>query len=128
MRDIPGIVAIGGGYIYREAESWQGSQRQVCGPSDTGLEHPTAPDRDTLRPAQVMDEDSLAQPAHPSGFDVYNLAGVHLESRAGMLQAEDAFIQADGCVKLFLKLVMIPEIILIQRLFDQQQFQTIQWT
>ena len=79
MRDVPAIVAIGGGYIPRKAETWQGSQRQVGGPADTGLEHAAAPDRDVLRPTQVMDEDGLTQPAHPSGFDVYDLTGVHFE-------------------------------------------------
>ena len=43
-----------------------------------------------------------------------------------MQQASDAFIQADGRMELLLELVVVPQVVLIQRLLDHQQFQHVQ--
>jgi len=68
-----------------------------------------------------VDQDGLAQATHPPGLILMILQAT-IRAPTGRPAAGDAFIQADGCVELFLELVMVPEVILVKRLLDQHSF------
>jgi hypothetical protein len=73
-----------------------------------------------------MDFDPLAQAADAPRLDVDNAAGLHLDGVAGVARRDHAFVQADRGAKLRLELAVVPDIVLEERLFDQQQVQIIQ--
>ena len=107
-------------------EAGQRGQRQVGGATHAGLQHPAAPDRHALRAAQVVDGKRLAQSAHPPGLDVDHPARPHLQRLAGVPRREDALVQADRRLELGLQPAVVPQVVLRQRLLDQQQVQIIQ--
>ena len=76
-------------------------------------------ERQTGLPSFVQDNVSLtAQPAV--------VRGLHFQRPARMLDRRNALIQADGCLQHRLKFGVIKDIIVGQRLLDQQQIQVVQ--
>ena len=73
-----------------------------------------------------MDRHRLAQPADAPGLDVDHPARGHLQRLPRVSRREDALIQADGRAEFGLQQAVIPQIVLIERLFDQQQAQIVQ--
>ncbi len=124
--DVIRVVTLGGRDVAGQDEAGQAGQRQVARAADPRLQHPAAPDRHPGRPAQVMDRHRLAQPADAPGLDVDHPARGHLQRLPRVPRREDALIQADRRAEFGLQQAVIPQIVLIERLFDQQQAQVVQ--
>src|SRR5690606_9294580 len=60
----------GSGSISGQCKPREGSDRNIVGPSDTGLQHPSAPDGNTAVGAQVVDSAGLGQAADPPDLDI----------------------------------------------------------
>ncbi len=72
-----------------------------------------------------MDGQTLAQPADPGRFDVDDPAGLHFERVTRMPGGDHALVQADRRLELCLELAMVPDIVLEQRLFDQEKVEIV---
>ena len=109
--DVLDVIAFRSGYVARQGEARQASQRQVSRPSHAGLKHAAAPHRHTLGTAQVMDGERLAQAAHPTSFNIDHPAGLHFQRLAGVARRKDAFVQADRGDELRLQEMVIPVLV-----------------
>ncbi len=76
--------------------------------------------------AQVVDGEGVQQPADARLLDVDDARGVHFQRLACVARRFDAFIKANRRAELGLEDMMIPQIILGKRLFNQEQVEIIQ--
>ena len=59
--------------------------------------------------------------AHPAEFNIDNLAGADLDRFSGVFGGVNGFIQTDGRIDLFLKLGMIDQVFIVQRLLEHHE-------
>ncbi len=99
----------------------QRGERGVRRPADPGLQHPAAPHRDALGEAQVVDANRFEVAADPARLDVGDLAGTELDRVGGARRRHERLVEADRCVDLGGEPGVADDVVLGQRLFDQEQ-------
>src|SRR5258706_14436530 len=87
-------------------------------PPDSGFQHPSAPYWNSMIKADIMQSAGLLMPADPAEFDVDNLARADLDSFPGIIGGMDRFIEANRRPDLFLKLGVIDDVFIVQRLLE----------
>src|ERR1035437_1463660 len=90
-------------------------------PANTGFEHASAPNRNLLRLAQVMDTPRRGVSSYAPELDIDNPAGTQFDGRARMLLGVDTFIEADRRVELALQLRVTIQVVPTQRLFNHHE-------
>src|SRR4029078_9379962 len=77
LNDVFCPVASGGGDVSGKTEVLQGRKRHVVGAPDTGFEHASAPDGNSLLLSCIVDRDGFRESADATELDVDDLAGLH---------------------------------------------------
>src|SRR5260370_40075521 len=72
-------------------------------PADPRFQHPTAPHRDFLRLAQVVNLLCFGEPAHSPDFDIDNSASATLDGKRCTTRMNDRLVQADCSAQLSLQ-------------------------
>ena len=99
----------------------QRSQRDVVRAADAALQHPAAPDRHGVAPAEVVDRQRLGEAAHPARLDVDDAAGAQGQHVLGRGGVRDRFVETDRRFQAVLQLRVPAEVVLRERLLDHQQ-------
>lgn len=89
-------VPLAGGHITRQRKIRQRGQRDVVGPADSTFEHPTAPNRNVMGLADIVDPLRLGKPAHAAELDIDNAASPQLNGLLRMMGGANTFIETDG--------------------------------
>src|SRR5690606_15501682 len=119
--EVGGVVAAGGGGVAREGEAGQRRQRHVRRAAEARLQHAAAPHRDPVGPAQVVDAAGLQVAAHPAGLDVDDGAGAEGDGGRRVLGRFDGLVEADGGAQFAGEAGVLDEVVVGERLFDEQQ-------
>ena len=115
-----------GGDVTGEREPVERGERGVGGPADARLEHPAAPDRHPELDAEVVDPPGLEVAADPSRLEVDDLAGPDLDRIPRNRHRRDRLVEADGSGRGSGKAGVADEIVLRQRLLDQQEVELVE--
>ena len=95
------------------------------GASDAGLQHASAPDRNSALFRGVMDCDGLAEAADAADFDVDDAAGLHSDSGQSVAAVSDRLIEADVRAEALLQHGMEVKVVVPERLLDHNQVELI---
>src|SRR5215470_3097166 len=87
-------------------------------PADSGLQHASTPDRNSVVAADVVDGARFPVPADSSEFDIDNPARTELDCLPGISGGMNRFIKADRCRNLFLKLRVVDDVFVMERLLE----------
>src|SRR6478672_11405361 len=77
LYDVFRPVTAGCGNISRQAEVFQRGQSDVVCPSNSSLEHSTAPDRNSSLVRSIVDSDCFAETTYATNFDIDDPARLH---------------------------------------------------
>ena len=91
-----------------------------------GLEHPPAPDRDAVGVGDVVDPAGLEVAADPRGLDVDDAAGAERDRGGRVAGGLDGLVEADRGAHPAGQLGVPTEVVLAQRLLDQQQVEVVE--
>jgi len=95
-------VALAGGNVAWKSKCWECGHGDIMCPSNSGLQHPSAPDWDPVRAAYVVNTPGLCVSANSAEFDVNDTTGAPLDRGQSMTTMSDAFVQADRILNLSL--------------------------
>ena len=84
------------------------------------------PDGDARRLRQIVDLLGVGQAADARRLDVDDVAGVQFNRPSCMIGGDDAFVQAERRLDHLLELGVIEDVIVIQRLFVEEQVELVQ--
>ena len=114
-------VARAGRGVAGQGEAGQGLQVDVVEPADARLQHAPAPHGHAALPAVALDGQGLGVAAHPSHLDVDDAAGAEVEGVAGVVQAVDRLVEADGRADLLLQRGVVHDVVPGQGLLDHHE-------
>ena len=120
------IVLVRARDIAGQREAGKAGEGDVRGPADAELVHPAAPDRDPSGVTVVVNPLRLEQAAQPADLDVDHPAGAQVERLAGVVGRVDALVETDWCDQLGLEPGVIDDVVVRQRLFDQEQVEGVE--
>src|SRR5438309_9409319 len=98
----------------------------VMSPADARFQHASAPYRDPVLTADIMDLPGAGMPAHTPQLDVDNPAGPQFDCRLCMPRIGDAFIQTNGGVDQRLQFCVAMDLVPLQRLLHHEEVKFIQ--
>jgi len=90
------------------------------GAADAGLQHASAPDRDTRRFAGIVKAARFGKASHAAELDIDDAARPFLDGLRCMMRGPDTLIEADGRLQLRLQDGMVDDIVVRERLLDHQ--------
>ena len=120
------VEPVGGRDVARQGESGQRGEGSVGRAAEPGLDHPAAPDRDPVRLAQIVDPSGVQVAADPAGLDVDHLRGPQRDRVGGRPDRDHRFVKADRGSDQPGEFRVLSQVVLGQRLFDQQQIERVQ--
>src|SRR5258708_27024605 len=94
--------------------------------ADAGFEHASAPARYGVRVCNIVHASGLAEAAYAPELDVDDAAGVHADGLFRVMHGANAFVEADGGLKLRLERRVIEDIVMRQGLLDHHQVEFVQ--
>ena len=109
-----------------QREPVEGGEGGVGGAADARLEHPAAPHRDAALAAQVVDAPRREVAADPARLDVDDLRRAELDGVGGDGQRGDRLVEAHRRGDRLGQLGVPEEVVLGQRLLDQQQVELVE--
>ena len=109
-----------------QREARQCGEGGVGGAADAGLEHPPAPDRDAALEAQVVDAPRRQVPTDAAGLDVDDLGGTDVDRVGADGLGDDRLVEAHGRADRPGQLGVSEQVVLGQRLLDQQQVEAVE--
>ena len=110
-----------GADVARQRETGQRGHGDVVGTADAGFQHASAPHRDGVFAAEIVNAAGLQVAADASEFDVDDLAGAERDGGLGLLVGVDALVEADGRLQSFLDLHVAEQVVPAERLLDHHQ-------
>ena len=97
-------------------------------PADPRLQHPTAPHRDFLRLAHVVDLLGFGEPAYSPDFDIDNSASATLDGKRCTTRMNDRLVKADCSAQLSLKAGVVINFVVPKGLLYHQQIELVELT
>src|SRR5580698_5348050 len=96
------------------------------GTSNAGFKHASAPHRNIVRCADIVDSLGLGKAADSAGFDVDNAAGANLNGLRGIASVMDGFVETNGGSQQRLQAGVIVNVVVPERLLDHQEIELIE--
>src|SRR4030088_3292525 len=97
-------------------------------PADPRFQHPTAPHRDFLRLADVVDLLCFGEPAHSPDFDIDNSASATLDGKRCTTRMNDRLVKADCSAQLSLQAGVVINFVAPQGFLYHQQTELVDLT
>src|SRR5262249_31294708 len=111
-------VTLAGRHVARERKVFETRKRDIVGASYSRLQHSATPDRNPALAANVMNRSYFPMPANASQFDVDDFAGANPDRFPRILGRVDRLIETDRSFNLPLKLRVIDDVLIMQRLLE----------
>src|SRR5215472_479526 len=119
-------ITLAGGHVARKRKIWQRGERNIVSAPDAGFEHASAPHRDAMLLAEVMDATRHGEAPDTTELDINDFASAKFHRRTGLLFGVDAFVKANRRFQSFLKFDVAVEIIPAERLLHHHQVKAIE--
>src|ERR1700730_15040686 len=97
-------------------------------PANPRFQHPTAPHRNFLRPAYVVDLLCFGEPAYSPDFDIDNSASAPLDGKRCTTRMSDRLVKADCSAQLSLKAGVVINFVVPKGLLYHQQIELVELT
>src|ERR1700724_832513 len=97
-------------------------------PANSRFQHPTAPHRDLLRLAHVVDLLGFGEPAYSPDFDIDNSASATLDGKRCTTRMNDRLVKADCSAQLSLKTGVVINFVVPKGLLYHQQIELVELT
>jgi hypothetical protein len=119
--DVLGPVALAGGNVTGKREIGKRGQGDVVSAADAGFEHAAAPDGDGFFLAEIVNAARGGVAADAAELDIDDLAGADFDGGASVLEIVNAFVEADGSLKVALKFGVGVDVVVAERLLDHDE-------
>src|SRR5215471_3276324 len=120
-------VAVAGRNVPGQLEIRQSRHGDIVSASDTGFQHPTAPDRNGMLQANIVYHAGPIVSAHTPEFDVDNSAGREFYCSGGVANIINAFVQTyrggEVCLQFGVRVNIVPT----QRLLNHEKAEIIEF-
>jgi hypothetical protein len=126
LGDVAGVEPARRRHVSGQGELRAGGERGVGAAADAGLEHPAAPHRHAAGRRDRRDLARLEVAADAAGLDVDDLAGTERDRVRGRPRRRHRLVEADRCRDPLRQLGMAAQVVLGERLLDQQQVERVE--